>query len=76
MCSKRVLFRLCGETGVFYKEFPLRTEVDEFEGPYLEVGDNGSIAIVARDRGHECMRKETRSPEELARRVFELFNSR
>lgn len=72
--ARDCFFAYATEKGVSYSEFPLETEIDEFGGPYLELGATGSIAIVARDRGQECMRKETSSPEELARWVFEIFN--
>ena len=71
---KDCFFVYAKKQGMPYTEFPLGVEVDEFGGPYLELGDAGSIAIVARDRGQECMRKETSSPEELARWIFEIFN--
>lgn len=57
-----------------YNKFPLGTEIEEFGAPYIEIGTTGKLAIVARDRGQECMRKETASPEVLAKWVYELFN--
>ncbi|WP_155154838.1 hypothetical protein [Curvivirga aplysinae] len=57
-----------------YEKFPLGTEVDEFGGPYIEITNSGKMAIVAKDRGEECFRKETTSPEVLARWVYEQFN--
>lgn len=57
-----------------YNSFPLTTEADEFGGPYIEISDSGKLAIVARDRGYEVLRKETTSPDELAKWVYEMFN--
>jgi len=59
-----------------YNSFPLTTEADEFGGPYIEISDSGKLAIVARDRGYEVLRKETTSPEELPKLVYEMFNKR
>lgn len=57
-----------------YNSFPLTTEADEFGGPYIEISDSGKLAIVARDRGYEVLRKETTSPDELAKWVYAMFN--
>jgi hypothetical protein len=57
-----------------YENFPLGTEIDEFGAPYIEITKSGKMAIVAKDRGEECLRKETTSPEVLAKWVYELFN--
>ncbi len=70
----KCFFEYSNEKGVSYSKFPLDTEVDEFGAPYIEISDNEKIAVVARDHGQECMRKETSSVEEMARWVFELFN--
>ncbi|KZL12454.1 hypothetical protein [Pseudovibrio sp. Ad26] len=68
-------FKYAKAKGNPYESFPLRTEVDEFGGPYLEISPDGKMAIVAKDRGKECFRKETDSPAELAEWVYQLFNS-
>lgn len=57
-----------------YDRFPLGTEVNEFGGPYIEISESGKLAIIAKDRGEEFLRKETMSPEELAKWVYEIFN--
>lgn len=67
-------FKYAREQGNPYESFPLDTGVDEFGGPYIEVSEKGGLAIVAKDRGQECMRKESTSPEILAKWVYELFN--
>lgn len=67
-------FKYAREQGNSYERYPLRTEVDEFGSPYIEISENGKLAIVAKDRGEECLRKETNSPEVLARWVYEIFN--
>ncbi|NTG50761.1 hypothetical protein G6M04_25560 [Agrobacterium rhizogenes] len=59
-----------------YETFPLGTDVEEFGAPYVEISSSGKAAIVARDRGEECLRRETTSPEVLARWVYEMFNRR
>lgn len=69
-------FKYANEQGKPYDEFPLGTEVDEFGGPYIEIFDSGKLALVAKDRGEECMRKETLSPETLAKWVYEIFNKK
>ena len=48
--------------------------MDEFGAPYIEISETGKLAIVAKDRGEECLRKETTSPEVLAKWVYEIFN--
>jgi hypothetical protein len=67
-------FKYAREQGNPYEKFPLRTEVDEFGAPYIEISEAGTLAIVAKDRGEECLRKETTSPEVLAKWVYEIFN--
>jgi len=67
-------FKYASEQGNPYDKFPLGTEVDEFGAPYIEISGSGKLAIVARDRGEECLRKETTSPEVLAKWVYEIFN--
>ena len=67
-------FEYAKSQGTPYKTFPLGTSIEEFGAPYIEISNSGKAAIVARDRGEECLRKETDSPEVLARWVYELFN--
>ncbi|MDI3275902.1 hypothetical protein [Pseudomonas sp. AL03] len=67
-------FKYASEQGIPYDGFPLGTEVDEFGAPYIEISESGKLAIVAKDRGEECLRKETTSPEVLAKWVYEIFN--
>ncbi|HEF4760086.1 TPA: hypothetical protein SAN82_002517 [Pseudomonas putida] len=67
-------FKYASEQGKPYDKFPLGTEVDEFGAPYIEISGSGKLAIVAKDRGEECLRKETTSPEVLAKWVYEIFN--
>ncbi|MRU48903.1 MULTISPECIES: hypothetical protein [Pseudomonas] len=67
-------FKYANEQGNPYDKFPLGTEVDEFGAPYIEISGSGKLAIVAKDRGEECLRKETTSPEVLAKWVYEVFN--
>ncbi|WP_207306887.1 hypothetical protein [Xanthomonas oryzae] len=67
-------FKYASAQGKSYSEFPLGTEIEEFGAPYIEIHESGKMAIVGRDRGIECLRKETTSPEELAKWVYELFN--
>lgn len=69
-------FKYASEQGNPYDKFPLGTEVDEFGAPYIEISGSGKLAIVARDRGKECLRKETTSPEVLAKWVYEIFNKK
>jgi len=69
-------FKNASEQGNPYDKFPLGTEVDEFGAPYIEISGSGKLAIVARDRGEECLRKETTSPEVLAKWVYEIFNKK
>jgi hypothetical protein len=69
-------FKYASEQGNPYDKFPLGTEVDEFGAPYIEISGSGKLAIVARDRGEECLRKETTSPEVLAKWVYEIFNKK
>ncbi|WP_415845801.1 hypothetical protein ACMYUJ_06265 [Stutzerimonas zhaodongensis] len=69
-------FKYACEQGNPYDKFPLGTEVDEFGAPYIEVSESGKLAIVARDRGEECLRKETTSPEVLAKWVYDIFNKK
>ncbi|MBB3802149.1 hypothetical protein FHR47_002397 [Xanthomonas arboricola] len=57
-----------------YKFLPLGTDVEEFGAPYIEINESGVLAIVAKDRGSECLRKETDSPEVLARWIYEIYN--
>jgi len=71
----KCFFSYADSQGVSYSRFPLDTDIDEFGAPYIEISTAGKIAIVARDHGQECMRKETSSPEEMAKWVFELFNN-
>ncbi len=52
----------------------LGAEIEEFGAPYIEISESGTLAIVAKDRGEECFRKESTSPEILAKWVYELFN--
>ena len=59
-------FKYAKEQGNPYDKFPLGVEVDEFGAPYIEISESGKLAIVAKDRGEECLRKETTSPEVLA----------
>ncbi len=67
-------FQYAQKKGNPYESFPLSTEVEEFGSPYIEILEDGKMAIVARERGEECFRKETRSSAELARWVYEMFN--
>jgi len=67
-------FKYAREQGNPYDRFPLGTDVDEFGAPFIEISETGKLAIVAKDRGEECLRKETTSPEELAKWVYEIFN--
>lgn len=67
-------FKYAEEQGNPYDAFPLGIEVDEFGAPYIELSESGKLAIVAKDRGEECLRKETTSPEVLAQWVYEMFN--
>lgn len=67
-------FKYASEQGNPYDKFPLGTEVDEFGAPYIEISGSGKFAIVAKDRGEECLRKETKSPEVLAKWIYEIFN--
>jgi hypothetical protein len=67
-------FKYAKEHNNPYENFPLVTEIDEFGAPYIEITKSGKMAIVAKDRGEECLRKETTSPEVLAKWVYELFN--
>lgn len=67
-------FKYASERGNPYERFPLGTEVDEFGAPYIEISENGKLAIVAKDHGIECLRKETTSPDVLAKWVYEFFN--
>lgn len=71
---EKCFFHYANEQNNPYNKFPLGTEVDEFGGPYIEINNSGMFALVAKDRGKECMRKETRSPEEIAKWVYEIFN--
>lgn len=67
-------FKYAREQGNPYESFPLGTEVEEFGAPYIEISENGKLAMVAKDRGIETLRKETTSPEVLAKWVYEIFN--
>ncbi|WP_095131800.1 hypothetical protein [Pseudomonas sp. Irchel s3h14] len=67
-------FKYAIEQGNPYDRYPLGIEVDEFGGAYIEISESGKLAIVAKDRGEECLRKETTSPEVLAKWVYEIFN--
>ncbi|WP_426236076.1 hypothetical protein [Pseudomonas sp. TWP3-2] len=67
-------FTYANEQGKPYKEFPLGTEIEEFGAPFIEISASGKLALVARDRGTEQLRKETMSPEVMAKWVFELFS--
>lgn len=67
-------FKYASEQGNPYDKFPLGIEIDEFGAPYIEISGSGKLAIVARDRGEECLRKETTSPEVMAKWVYEIFN--
>lgn len=67
-------FKYANEQGKPYKKFPLGTEVEEFGAAYIEISEFGKLALVARDHGVEQLRKETTSPEVMAKWVFELFN--
>jgi hypothetical protein len=69
-----LFFKYASEQGNPYDRFPLGTEVDEFGAPYIEISDSGTLAVVAEDRGEEFLRKETTSPEVLAKWVYEIFN--
>lgn len=69
-------FTYANEQGNPYERFPLGTEIDEFGAPYIEISTTGKLAIVAKDRGEECLRKETTSPEELAKWTYEMFNKK
>lgn len=62
------------EQGDLYDEFPLGVEVEEFGGPYIEISDSGNLAMVAKDRGEECMREQTLSPDVMAKWIYEIFN--
>lgn len=59
-----------------YEKFPLGIEVDEFGGPYIEISETGKLALVAKERGEECLRKETTSSDLMAKWVYEIFNNR
>ncbi|WP_200893845.1 hypothetical protein [Xanthomonas sp. GPE 39] len=67
-------FKYASAQGKSYSKFPLGTKVEEFGAPYIEIHESGKMAVVARDRGIECLRQETTSPEVLAKWVYELFN--
>jgi hypothetical protein len=67
-------FKYASDQGNPYDKYPLGTEVEEFGAPYIEISEDGKLAIVAKDRGQECLRKETTSPEVLAQWVYEIFN--
>ncbi|MEA9589735.1 hypothetical protein VC279_22575 [Xanthomonas sp. WHRI 10064A] len=67
-------FRYAEEQGKPYKDLPMGTGVEEFGAPYIEINESGVIAIVAKDRGNECLRKETDSPEVLAKWIYEIYN--
>ena len=67
-------FKYAIEHGNPYDRYPLGIEVDEFGGAYIEISESGKLAIVAKDRREECLRKETTSPEVLAKWVYEIFN--
>ena len=70
----KLFFKYASEQGHAYNVFPLGTDVDEFSAPYIEISDSGKLAIVAKERGIEILRKETTSPDVLAKWVYELFN--
>ena len=42
--------------------------------PILRFLKLGSWPLLPKDRGEECLRKETTSPEVLAKWVYEIFN--
>ncbi|MDR6610169.1 hypothetical protein [Pseudomonas synxantha] len=67
-------FKYAIEQGNPYDIYPLGVEIEEFGAPYIEISESGELAIVAKDRGEECLRKETTSPEVLAKWVYEIFN--
>lgn len=67
-------FEYAKKQGNPYKKFPLGTDIEEFGAPYIEISSCGKAALVARDRGAECLRKETASAEVMARWIYELFN--
>jgi hypothetical protein len=67
-------FKYASDQGNPYDKYTLGTEVEEFGAPYIEISEDGKLAIVAKDRGQECLRKETTSPEVLAQWVYEIFN--
>ncbi|PJE30339.1 hypothetical protein [Pseudooceanicola antarcticus] len=69
-------FEYALQQGKPYKNFPLGTDIEEFGAPYIEISTSGKAAIVARDRGEECLRRETNSPKVLAQWDFEMFNRR
>ncbi|WOB49167.1 hypothetical protein NYR97_18405 [Xanthomonas hydrangeae] len=69
-----LFFRYAEAQGMPYKCLPLGTDVEEFGAPYIEINESGVLAIVAKDRGNECLRKETNSPEVLARWIYEIYN--
>jgi hypothetical protein len=67
-------FKYAVERGNPYDKYPLSVDIEEFGAPYIEISESGKLAIVAKDRGEECLRKETTSPEVMAKWVYEIFN--